>query len=120
MSVKNRDAHGRWRNKTVSFRISPEENERLNQLVALSGLSKQEYLTRRVLDREVVISGNPRVFKTLKKEILQMAKELERISQASEMDEPMRETLQTVTAICSRMMNEQVSRTGGFQNGKVR
>ena len=25
MSAKNRDEHNRWRNKTVAFRMSPEE-----------------------------------------------------------------------------------------------
>ena len=26
MSLKNRDNHNRWRNKTVAFRVSPEED----------------------------------------------------------------------------------------------
>ena len=26
MSSKNRDEHNRWRNKTVAFRVSPEED----------------------------------------------------------------------------------------------
>lgn len=43
MSAKNRDEHNRWRNITVGFRVSPEENELLNRAVALSGLAKQEY-----------------------------------------------------------------------------
>ena len=30
MSVKNRDNKNRWRNITVGFRVSPEENERIN------------------------------------------------------------------------------------------
>ena len=44
MSAKNRDNKNRWRNITVGFRVSPEENERINKAVALSGLPKQEYL----------------------------------------------------------------------------
>ena len=44
MSAKSRDEHNRWRNITVGFRVSPEENEQLNEVVALSGLPKQEYL----------------------------------------------------------------------------
>lgn len=47
MSAKNRDEHNRWRNITVGFRVSPEENELLNRAVALSGLPKQEYCYRR-------------------------------------------------------------------------
>ena len=38
MSLKNRDEHNRWRNKTVAFRVSPEEWEQIERYVQLSGL----------------------------------------------------------------------------------
>ncbi len=41
MSAKNRDNKNRWRNITVGFRVSPEENERINKAVALSGGAAQ-------------------------------------------------------------------------------
>lgn len=44
MSAKNRDEHNRWRNKTVAFRMSPEESNELDMRVKLSGLTKQDYL----------------------------------------------------------------------------
>ena len=65
MSAKNRDNKNRWRNITVGFRVSPEENELINKAVALSGLPKQEYCYRRCLNQDVVVQGNPRVFKAL-------------------------------------------------------
>jgi hypothetical protein len=40
MSLKIYDGQGRWRNKTVAFRMSPEEDEQLEIAVRLSGLSK--------------------------------------------------------------------------------
>ena len=63
MSAKNRDNKNRWRNITVGFRVSPEENELINKAVALSGLPKQEYCYRRCLNQDVVVQGNPRVFR---------------------------------------------------------
>ena len=69
MSAKNRDNKNRWRNITVGFRVSPEENERINKAVALSGLPKQEYCYRRCLNQDVVVQGNPRVYKALKLEL---------------------------------------------------
>ena len=36
MSAKNRDRCNRWRSKTVSFRVSLEENEQLNTFVKAS------------------------------------------------------------------------------------
>ena len=49
MSMKNCDRHNRWRNKTVAFRVSPEEDRQIETFVKLSGLTKQDYITRRLL-----------------------------------------------------------------------
>ena len=50
---KNLDSKGRWRNKIVAFRVSPEEAEQIDACVRLSGLSKQDYITKRLTDREI-------------------------------------------------------------------
>ena len=41
------DYKGRWRNHTVAFRVSDEEAKLINDLVALSGLTKQDYIKSR-------------------------------------------------------------------------
>lgn len=87
MSVKNRDNKNRWRNITVGFRVSPEENELINKAVALSGLPKQEYCYRRCLNQDVVVQGNPRVFKALKTELVAVLAELKRIEAGNRVDE---------------------------------
>ena len=69
MSAKCLDQQGRWRNKVVAFRMSPEEDELLKTAVRLSGLTKQEYIIRRLQEKEVVVTGNPRVYKALKNEL---------------------------------------------------
>ena len=65
MSAKNLDRHNRWRSKTVAFRVSPEEWEHFEKIVALSGLTKQDYLIERTLQRDIIVQGNPRVYKAL-------------------------------------------------------
>ena len=79
MSAKNLDNHNRWRNKTVAFRVSPEEDEQLEIAVRLSGLTKQDYITRRLLNRDIVVQGNPRVYKALRDQLAAVLKELRRI-----------------------------------------
>ena len=69
MSVKVLDRQGRWRNKIVAFRVSPEEDEQLEIAVRLSGLTKQDYIVRRLQEKEIVVVGNPRVYKALKNEL---------------------------------------------------
>ena len=39
MSAKNYDNHNRWRNKTVAFRVSAEEDLQLDTYVIMSGLT---------------------------------------------------------------------------------
>ena len=51
------DYKGRWRNRTVAFRVSDGEAKLLNDLVALSGLTKQDYIIRRLLCRDVVVQA---------------------------------------------------------------
>ena len=68
MSAKVMDKQGRWRNKTVAFRISPEEDAMLETAVRASGLTKQDYIIRRLQKKTIVVQGNPRVYKALKNE----------------------------------------------------
>ena len=79
MSAKNLDKHDRFRCITGGFRVSPEEHETINRIVALSGLTKQEYCYRKCTDREVVVEGNPRLYKALKLELAAVLDELKRI-----------------------------------------
>lgn len=57
MSLKNRDEHNRWRNKTVAFRVSPEEDKQIETYVQLSGLTKQDYITRRLTHRDISVQS---------------------------------------------------------------
>ena len=69
MSAKVKDEHNRWRNKIVAFRMSPEEAEKLDRFVKISGLQKQEYLIRRVLQKEITVVGSIRTYKMLRNEL---------------------------------------------------
>lgn len=79
MSAKRKDDKNRWRNKTVAFRVSPEENDLINTQVALSGLSKQDYIVKRLLCRDIVVQPNPRVYKALKDKLDEVLVELRRV-----------------------------------------
>ena len=63
----------------MAFRLSPEEADLLDTYVKLSGLTKQDYITRRLLDRAVVVQGNPRVYKALRDQLAAVLGELRRI-----------------------------------------
>lgn len=79
MSAKNLDKKNRFRSKTVGFRVSPEEWEHFEIIVQLSGLSKQDYLINRISQRDIVVQGNPRVYKALRDKLSDVLAELKRI-----------------------------------------
>lgn len=103
MSLKNRDNKNRWRNKTVAFRVSPEEDEQIEAAVRLSGLTKQDYITRWLLCRDVVVQGNPRVYKALRNEMAAVLEELLRIEAGSGVDDELLDTIELIAAIMGGM-----------------
>ena len=96
MSAKCMDKYNRGRSKTVGFRDLPEEDALLEAAVRLSGLTKQDYIMRKLTDREVVVMGNPRVYKALKKELEKVLAELERISHAGELHPDLLEEIELI------------------------
>ena len=66
MSRPTVDYKGRRRSKTIAFRVSPEEDEVINALVAASGMTKQDYITSRLECRDINVSPNVRVYRMLR------------------------------------------------------
>ena len=106
MSAKNLDRHNRWRNKTVAFRVSPEEDAQIETAVRLSGLTKQDYITRRLLCREVVVQGNPRVYKALRNELAAVLAELQRIEAGAGVDKELMDNIELIAAIMDGMRED--------------
>lgn len=100
------DYKGRWRNHTVAFRVSDEESKLLNDLVALSGLTKQDYITRRLLYRDVVVQGNPRVYKALKNQMVAIYEELKQLEALSPDNDELLYTLQVIAITLDGLKGE--------------
>ena len=106
MSAKNLDSKGRFRSRTIGFRVSPEEEKLINSAVALSGLTKQDYIVKRLLCRDVVVQGNPRVYKALKNQLAEVLSELQRIENSSVSDELL-ETIRLINTTLNGMKDEE-------------
>ena len=106
MSLKVYDGKGRWRNKTVAFRISPEEDEQLETAVRLSGLTKQDYIIRRLQDRDVVVQGNPRVYKALRNELVAVHSELQRIAPGDSVDDDLLDIINLIAMTMEGMKGD--------------
>ena len=106
MSAKNLDKHNRWRNKTVAFRVSPEEDAQIEVAVKLSGLTKQDYIIKRLLCRDVVVQGNPRVYKALRDQLAAVLDELRRIEDGVEASDDLLDTIHMIAVIMAGMKED--------------
>ena len=86
MSAKNLDKHNRWRNKSVAFRVSPEEDEQL--------------------ERDVVVQGNPRVYKALRDQLAAVLDELRRIEAGQGVNDELLDTIRMLATIMNGMQED--------------
>lgn len=100
MSEKNRDDKNRWRNVTVAFRMSPEENEELTQRVKMCCYrTRQEYIIQSVLHQKIVATGNPLMLVSFRQNLQHIEAELERLQNAGDMDAELLTPIRTMLGI---------------------
>ena len=96
MTAPSRDQMGRRRSVTVGFRVSPEEAREIDALVALSGLTKQDYILRRLANREVTVHPNVRVQRAVQDQAMLCYEELRRIERAGDVTPELAHVLDTL------------------------
>lgn len=106
MSVKNVDQQGRHRNKIVAFRVSPEEADLINEKVKLSGLTKQDYILKRLEEKEIVVMGNPKVYKALKDELAKVLNELKRVKSGDAISNEVLSVIELIAVTLEGMNHE--------------
>ena len=106
MSAKNMDRQGRWRSVTVAFRVSPEEDMLIESAVRVSGLTKQDYIIRKLTDREVVVQGNPKVYRGLLLEMRAILDEMRRILEGQTVNEDLLTRIDLITSVMIGMQKE--------------
>ena len=106
MSAKTMDNHNRWRNRTVAFRVSDEENAQIDLAVKLTGLTRQDYITRRLLCKDVVVQGNPRVYKALRDQFAAVLDELRRIEAGEGVNDELLDTINLIASIMDGMKED--------------
>lgn len=77
------------RKRTISkaFRVSREENERIELLAGAAGVTQQEYIMTKLEDREFTVVPDLRTYKMLRDSMRQVYQELCRLRDCSVMDE---------------------------------
>ena len=86
--------------------MSAEEDLQLETLVKLTGLTKQDYIIRRLLERDVVVQGNPRVYKALRGQLAAVLNELRRIEAGGSVNDELLDVIEMIAAIMDGMKEE--------------
>ncbi len=86
--------------------MSKKEVMLLDNLVLLSGLTKQDYIIKRLLCKDVIVVGNTRIYKALKNQIEQLYMELKNLSTMQEIDDVTLSTIQFINQILQGMKEE--------------
>lgn len=82
--TQNMNKYVRKRGRLVSFWTTEEESKLINDLVLISGLTKQDYILGKLANREINVYGNSRVYAMLKRKLEEVLEELKRIDSYDE------------------------------------
>ena len=66
-------------------------------------MTKQDYIVKRLLCRDVVVQGNPRVYKALKDRLGEVLDELKRIESGAGVDKELLENIKLITVTLDGM-----------------
>lgn len=99
MSVKNCDNHNRFRDRTIGFRVSSEEDKQINTVVELSGMTKQDYIVSKLLDRTICVQGNCKIHRAVYDKLNEVLIELQRIESGNNIDDELMSNIELVVGI---------------------
>ena len=96
MRSKAPDGAGRVRPVTIGFRVTREQNAAIDELVAISGMTKQDYIVSRLTERSVIVTPNARVQQALARRMDRIYAELRRIERADDIQADLRASIATI------------------------
>ena len=99
MSAKNCDNHNRFRDRTIGFRVSSEEEQQINTVVELSGMTKQDYIVSKLLDRTIYVQGHCKVHRAVYDKLTEVLSELRRIESSNEMGDELIANIELIASI---------------------
>ena len=103
MSAKNCDNHNRFRGRTIGFRVSPEEEKQINTVVELSGMTKQDYIVAKLLDRTIYVQGNCKVHRAVYDKLNEVLVELQRIENGEHINDELMSNIELITSIVNSL-----------------
>ena len=79
--------------------MSEEENRILDRKVALSGMTKQDYITYKLLDRTINVKASCKVHRAVYDRLTEVLEQLKRLNNGNEIDDELLENIKLITNI---------------------
>ena len=106
MRAKAPDGAGRVRPVTIGFRVTREQNAAIDELVALSGMTKQDYIVSRLTERGIIVTPNARVQQALARRMDRIYAELRRVERAGDIPADLRASIDTIAEAFAALGHE--------------
>lgn len=91
----------RYRGEYVGFRVTKEENEMIDRMAKLAGMTKQDYITARLECKDVVVIRNPKVYVGMKSLLTEIKEKLDAVIDYNEALEP--ELIETIGIVAKAL-----------------
>lgn len=92
-------SHNRFRSQTIAFRVSPEEDKQINIAVSLSGMTKQDYITYKLLDRTINVKASCKVHRAVYDRLTEVLEQLKRLNDGREIDDELMDNISFITRL---------------------
>ena len=97
----------RKRNTIINFRVSPEEKERIDARIAMTGMDKAEFFIQSCLYQAILVRGNVRTFREFEREIKELAMQIDRNVKLEEMDPGQQESLRVILEVLEKLFGKE-------------
>lgn len=92
-------SHNRFCSQTIVFRVSPEEDKQINIAVSLSGMTKQDYITYKLLDRTINVKASCKVHRAVYDRLTEVLEQLKRLNDGREIDDELMDNISLITRL---------------------
>lgn len=92
-------SHNCFRSQTIAFRVSPEEDKQINIAVSLSGMTKQDYITYKLLDRTINVKASCKVHRTVYDRLTEVLEQLKRLNDGREIDDELMDNISLIARL---------------------
>ncbi len=99
----------RAKSVTVSFRMTPAQSRWLDDVVAESGMTKQDFIMARLREDGITVVPNRRIFLALRGHMAEVLRELRRIDPGCEVDGELVETIARLAREFTELRGEEAA-----------